>query len=293
MFSQIVSDNQIVPDQKIVSILKEVSVKLEEAQENIQKCDQIHMNELEEKLKIIAELELKIQSLEDRNHSKSYLIHKEKILEKIKNSGNFELLLKYESYDVSVMEFINLRNVGIFSYSKIMNHLLNYMDFETQTEKGWRPIHYICKYPKIEIIKPTLEKKVNLDVSDALGIKPIHLICSNGGGETIPYFMKYWDDLETETKTGMRPIHCLCRNYRIDLSYKICMIRKFGIEDFIAKGVDLEAETINGWRPIHYLCANGHFEMIRIIKDKVDLTCVTKDGHTIGTLLMQKGLEKK
>ena len=56
-------------------------------------------------------------------------------------------------------------------------YLDNCIDLECEGIDKWRPIHFICRFSKPEIIKYIIDKDVNLECETIQKWRPIHLIC--------------------------------------------------------------------------------------------------------------------
>jgi ankyrin repeat protein len=58
------------------------------------------------------------------------------------------------------------------------------------TNKGWRPIHFICRFSTPEIIKYIIDKGVDLACSKTNeGWRPIHFICCYSTPDMVKYII--------------------------------------------------------------------------------------------------------
>ena len=151
---------------------------------------------------------------------------------------------------------------------KQKEYLDNCIDLECKDNKGWKPIHLICKFSTPEMIKYIIDKNVDLEYEGKKGWKPIHLICRFSTPVMIKYIIDKNVDLECVTNDGWKPIHFICR-------YSSPKIIKYIID----KNVELECVTNDGWKPIHLICRYSSPKIIKYIIDKnVELECVTNEG---------------
>lgn len=204
-------------------VLQQVSQKLEEAQKALQQCtlEQIECNlELEKKEKTIVELQEELAQFRalkiTLENEKKYPVHKEKIFKEIKNS-NDGILFQYDSYDVSIIEFLRNTSRHILRNPTIMKYLIDNMDLESKTEKGWKPIHFLSSSSHLEVIIHAIEKGADIEATTNLGSKPFHFICSrydvqSKDGEMIRYFIEKGVDLNFLSKENSRPIYRLCED---------------------------------------------------------------------------------
>lgn len=158
--------------QQYVSDFKKLSIQLDE----IHKRTQSLLQYLEKK----SEFEIRIL--------KNYLDNKEHIEKELSNNNN-DILLYYDSYDVSIFEKLYIMNLEmIFKNEKIIQHILDHMNLESFGAGEWRPIHYICRYSTSKMIRYIVEKNVDLEFSTTYGMKPIHFICLYSNIEMILFF---------------------------------------------------------------------------------------------------------
>lgn len=134
--------------------------------------------------------------------------------------------------------------------------------------------------------KPTIMKylidNIDLDSKNEDGFKFIHFLCRSSTLDIIQYAIEKGANLEDATNFGLKPIHFICANHNEKV-----------IRYFIDKGVDLECATEDLWRPIHYLCEFGPLTIVDDMMKKVDITCTTKKGDTVASLLLKRALGKK
>ena len=135
--------------------------------------------------------------------------------------------------------------------------ILDEIDFECIDNKGFRPIHYICRYSNPELIKYIIDKDIDLECVANDGWKPIHFICFYSTPEMIKYIIDKGVDLECATNLGMKPIHYICQYSNPEM-----------IKYIIEKGVDLEYATNDGLKPIHFICHYSTLEIVRYIISK-------------------------
>jgi hypothetical protein len=192
--------------------------------------------------------------LKDQFNYSFFLDFKDECINHVKNK-NFNELLYYVEFDLSDSSFTN----NLFKDCKdenVLKHVIdNTIDLECETNEGWKPIHFICRYSTPEMIKYIIDKRVKLECETNEGWKPIHFICRYSTPEMIKYIIDKRVKLECETNEGWRPIHFICRYSTPEM-----------IKYIIDKEVELECETNEGWRPINLICKYSTPEIIKYIK---------------------------
>ena len=97
-------------------------------------------------------------------YNNSYIQNKLEIIELI-NNNNYDKLIYYTRYDLVDMSDTRFGRHNILSCvllkcrEDIIEHILdNSINLEGINTKEWRPIHFICKYSRPNIIKYVIDK---------------------------------------------------------------------------------------------------------------------------------------
>ena len=194
--------------------------------------------------------------------------HRENLpkINRIIDNSDYDLLLNYTEFDwILFGESIDklMENVTNDIMIHIINNTLD-LACDTDTNK-WKPIHYMCQYQSIDVIKLLIDKGVDLECETHDKWRPIHLVCRYRSIDAIKLLVDNEVDLECETDAKSKPIHLACTNQSID-----------AIKLLVDTGVDLECEDDNKWRPIHYACRFRSIDAIKLLVDnKVNLECET------------------
>jgi len=110
----------------------------------------------------------------------------------------------------------------------------------------YKLIKYFSENKKFEEFKLLFEYfDINLEIS---GYRPIHIICQYGTIEMLKYLVEKGADIESQTETNKcfysdkkyRPIHMICKHGTFEM-----------LEYIVNKGVDINAEATHGWQPLH------------------------------------------
>lgn len=206
-----------------------------------------------------------------------YLTHHKKIKASIRNN-QVNILYEYDQYDVTILEFFDQIGFSyLFKEENLMNYLMDHMFLESETNRKWRPIHYLCKYSTPEVIRTMIGKRVCLESSTNYGFRPIHFICTHSTSEMIRYFIDQGVSLECRTDHGFRPIHMIAQ-YSDAETYHM-----------VSKMVNMNAKTNKGYTPDRFFRYNRNLSLPKKIPN-VEIQHEVKKSNTHWIFISMMGL---
>lgn len=136
-------------------------------------------------------------------------------VEKLVNTGN-KFMLEYQN-------IIGKRPLHLLLHNPLVNlDIVKYfyengVNFECESIKMKRPIHYLCSNIDIEIFKYFVEKGINIETPTVDNIKPIHYAARNIDNDIVKYLIDNITDINCKTKKGWRPIHIIYNYCSMDV----------------------------------------------------------------------------
>jgi ankyrin repeat protein len=143
------------------------------------------------------------------------------------------------------------------------------LDFEKQSKKKYRPIHFLITNSKInnESIIDFIETGVDIEACTATGKTPLLLACNYSERQSVvSHLLKKNVNLECADGDGWRPIHYICNGVYVNksLSSKDMAL----LIELVDKGIDLNCETKDGQRPIHLLAEPSKLSALQYLLSK-------------------------
>jgi len=112
------------------------------------------------------------------------------------------------------------------------------VNLESEDNRGYRPVHYMCEYGVTEEIKWFIEQGVDLNAKSIKGVTPLAMACMYSTPEIIKFMIEdKKTDLEVQLKNSYRPLHYILMNQPVDM---IEYILKMDIDKTPPKGKTLE-----------------------------------------------------
>lgn len=197
---------------------------------------------------------------------------KNKEFDKIKEFTTFML-----NYDIGNETLINYI-CNEFPNDIIIHIINNSIDYDTEDNRGNRPIHIICKYSNSEIIKCIIDKNIDLNCPDEIGNRPItYLIMKHGNDkELLEYILNKKIEVNFENKLGYNLFHIIILNGNVEL-----------LKLFIEYGLDINFPSKIGLNSLQYAFKNAsNFELIKFMIDQNHNFDVDPDPRTTNEQLI-------
>ena len=184
---------------------------------------------------------------------------KDEMMDQIIESRNFDLV--YEQWP-DLASFDSAQNKALFGSASddVIKYIIdNLEDIEVVCAKGYRIMHYVCRYRSLAMVKYMVEeKKASTECETIKGERPIHFVCKYQDEDTARYFIDLGVDLDCETKTGKRPIHYLCGTDVPDL-----------IIYMIFKGIDIRC-SYKKQSLLYYFYLHESLPLIKLLVDRTE-----------------------
>lgn len=219
-----------------------------------------------------------IEKLMDKNHNlilsqNKIILNYDRLISRNYTKYNTDIELDLTKITKNSLVIL-LKNTKPFIHKKIIDFIPN---LEIEDEEGLRPIHYICKYCCLDVIKYIVNKNVDLNAKTKLEKTPLHYICEVQDYETIKYFINLDVDLECCNNQGWNPLHVLCR-YRTLPEIKL----------LVDKNINLEVSTKNGYYPLHIISIYQDLKTLQYFTSlNININIRNKSGNTALHLIIQ------